>query len=207
MEHATDIQADSNLSILNLNRRTIPGPEYLQELICCSCASKNAIEFWSASGDIRTLTYRDLDSLASRLAVDIVTALSGRPEEVANPIVPVFIPQSPELYISWIAILKAGAAFCPVAVDTPTERLKFVLRDVNASLVLTIAPYEDRLAQVASEVKVLDVNQCRLESIRSSSPASDYDDTVSRSAKSMAYVMYTSGMRPRALSCDIRAHS
>ncbi|KAM0279736.1 hypothetical protein ACHAQH_004427 [Verticillium albo-atrum] len=36
-----------------------------------------------------------------------------------------------------LAILKAGGAFCPLNLDAPPERIKFILKDVNARVVLS----------------------------------------------------------------------
>lgn len=199
MKHASGTRAEDNLSILNLERKILPGPEYLQDLICRSSTSKDAIEFWTTSGDIQKLTYKKLDLLTSRLAVDIVTALKGTTNEAENVIIPVLIPQSLELYISWIAVLKAGFAFCPVAAETPFERLKFILGDVSASLILTTTPYEDRLAKTSGQVQILSVSQYRLEEIQYSFPAADEADMGPRSSRSIAYIMYTSGILLHAL--------
>ncbi|KAK8084210.1 Nonribosomal peptide synthetase 2 [Apiospora hydei] len=57
------------------------------------------------------------------------------------------IPQSPELYLSLLAILKCGGAFCPLNLDAPSERIGFILGDVKASIVLTTRALAPSLPQ------------------------------------------------------------
>jgi ferricrocin synthase len=183
------------LSIINLERKTLPGPEYLHDLINWSCTSVDAIEFWSASGDICRLSYKALDEQTSILADQILKTLGSVKDDREDIIVPVLISQSPELYISWIAVLKAGAAFCPVAIDVPAERLKFILKDVSASLVLTTHQHEKLLATIAPKIRVLSISQSTLGSsvCASSRRGSDKHRDIRLRPESLAYVMYTSG--------------
>ncbi|KAF4493937.1 Ferrichrome siderophore peptide synthetase [Fusarium agapanthi] len=43
----------------------------------------------------------------------------------------------PELYVSYLAALKAGVAFCPIAVDAPRERKEALTADLKPSALLT----------------------------------------------------------------------
>lgn len=183
------------LSILNQARRTLPGPDHLHDLINWSCDSATAIDFWTDSGDVHQISYKLLDELTSALAQHIVEALQAAGACAEDTIVPVLISQSPELYIAWIAILKAGAAFCPITIDTPAERVKFILRDVSASLVLIAVRYERWLAEIAPDIATLAVSQSTLHSgcrVTPSKVEIEVQKTVLRS-QSLAYIMYTSG--------------
>lgn len=186
---------EDELSIINLKRKTLPGPEYLHKLIKWRCTSADAINFWTSSGDIRRLSYKDLDEQTSALAERITEILGSAREQHADVIVPVLISQSPELYVSWIAVLKAGAAFCPVATDAPAERLKFILKDVGATLVLTTHRHEQWLAEIAPEVHILDVSRLTLDSSvhEHSTRGSDQFRCLNLQPESLAYIMYTSG--------------
>jgi non-ribosomal peptide synthetase component F len=186
------------LSILNLGRKILPGPEYLQDLVDWSRDSATAIDFCQASGDRCHITYKLLDDLTSALAHRIAEALKATGTHCEDAVIPVLISQSPELYISWIAILKAGAAFCPVAIDSPAERVSFILQDVSASLVLTTAQHESWLAEIAPDILILNASQSTLH-CASKCAASEGKYGVKKTvlqSQSLAYIMYTSG-QPR----------
>ena len=183
------------LSIINKGRQTLPGPEYLHDLIDWSCTSATAIDFWTASGHVCQISYTLLDDLTSALSERIIASLKATRAQTQDVIIPVLISQSPELYISWIAVLKAGAAFCPIAIDSPPERVKFILQDVSASLVLTTAGHERWLAELAPNIPSLSVSQASLESTsRHVRPRGEAKMMrAAASPESLAYIMYTSG--------------
>jgi non-ribosomal peptide synthetase component F len=183
------------LSILNEGRKTLSGPEHLQDLIDWSRTSATAIEFWTASGDVCQISYTLLDDLTSALAERIVASLKATRAQTQDVIIPILISQSPELYISWIAILKAGAAFCPIAIDSPAERVNFILQDVSASLVITTASHEGWLAEIAPNILSLCVSLSSLESTcrRVPPPGAEQMTKAAPSPESLAYIMYTSG--------------
>lgn len=183
------------LSILNHGRKSLPGPGHLHGLINGSRTAATAIDFWTASGEIRSISYEALDDLTTALAERIVEALKAAGTHHGDVIIPVLVPQSPELYISWIAILKAGAAFCPVAIDSPDERISFILQDVDARLVLTTARHEKWLAEIAPGTRILNISQSSLYSASGRAPPKGQDDNrkMVPQAESLAYIMYTSG--------------
>ena len=183
------------LSILNEGRKTLPGPEYLQDLIDWSRTSATAIDFWTTSGDVCQISYTLLDDLTSALAERILASLKATKVQIHDVIIPVLISQSPELYISWIAILKAGAAFCPIAIDSPAERVNFILQDVSANLVITTASHEGCLAKIAPNIPSLCVSQSSLESTCRRVPprGAEKMTQAAPSPESLAYIMYTSG--------------
>ena len=191
------------LSILNQERKILPGPEYLQDLVDWSRDSATAIDFCTASGDRCHISYKLLDDLTSALAQRIAEALKATGTHYEGAVIPVLISQSPELYISWVAILKAGAAFCPVAIDSPAERVSFILQDVSASLVLTTARHESWLAEIAPHIPILSASQSTLHcASKRAASEGEYEvkKTVPRS-QPLAYIMYTSGQPHEAEIC------
>uniref|UniRef100_UPI0035711F9B amino acid adenylation domain-containing protein n=1 Tax=Streptomyces longispororuber TaxID=68230 RepID=UPI0035711F9B len=79
-----------------------------------------------------TLTYRELDARADRLA-RLLVRRGVRPE---SPVA-VAVPRSPEYVVAVLAVLKAGAVHVPLAHDHPPERLESLLRDARPALLLT----------------------------------------------------------------------
>lgn len=134
----------SEMSILNPSPRLLPGSSLLHELVSGPQCRGTALEYLDSDESIVRLPYQDLHSQSDALARRLLRVLNSL-QSAPSTIVPVFIPQCPSYYISILAILKAGAAFCPLNLDVPEERLKFILDDVSAEVVLTISALQDKL--------------------------------------------------------------
>jgi amino acid adenylation domain-containing protein len=177
----------SHISILNPNPQKLPGPDNLHHLVATDgCDGTPAIEYLSSEGGTERLTYHQLHQRANSLARVLRSRWrSGTATQHQQRIVPIFIQQCPLLYIAELAILKAGAAFCPISLDVPEDRLRFILDDVQATLLLTTAQLREKLPQHDSvSVIIVDdfifngVDEHLLDHVDSAQPA---------------YVMYTSG--------------
>jgi amino acid adenylation domain-containing protein len=177
----------TKMSILNPYPQRLPGPSLLHNLVRHDVGGDiPALDYQDERGRRHTTSYRELhaksDSLARHLQdLKEQTSLS----QAERFIVPIFIGQCPELYITQLAILKAGGAFCPVTLDVPEERLRFILNDTSAAVLVTTSELRDRLPLLENVSVVV---------------ADDFmpsDSGVSSTAAvepSMpAYVMYTSG--------------
>ncbi|WP_439940748.1 amino acid adenylation domain-containing protein [Streptomyces sp. BBFR115] len=82
--------------------------------------------------DSGTLSYRELDARAGRLARRLADAGVG-PETV----VAVCMDRSADLVVSVLAVLRAGAAWLPLDPSLPVDRLDYMLSDSGARLLLT----------------------------------------------------------------------
>ena len=102
-------------------------------------------------------------------------------------IVPLLIPQSVELYIAILAILKAGAAFCPLHLDTPVERTKFIVGDVAARLIITTSDLRSKVVWEESPAIVL------ADDLSGACDDTEWRPPNTCKPDSLAYVMYTSG--------------
>jgi non-ribosomal peptide synthetase component F len=187
------------LSILNEIPSQLEGPVLLHELVRPSDHDATAIDFLEHGSKRRRFSYRTLHVLSDALASRITRVLAE--SEGASPIIPVLLPQSPELYVVLLAILKAGRAFCPLNIDTPTERLKFILDDLSADLLVTTSSYDERI-RAATSVQVLLADHelsHRDDHLVVGLPQPDTND--------LAYVLYTSGSTglPKAVSVSHRA--
>ena len=93
----------------------------------------------AASGDApalvhgtTTLTYADLDRRANEMAARL-QALGVS----AGATVSVALPRSPDSIVAVLGILKAGAAYLPLDLSYPSDRIAFMLDDGGASAVVT----------------------------------------------------------------------
>lgn len=196
-------EMDMELSISNPSPCSLPGPQLLHELALSGAHDDNhAIEFMAADRNVRCLSYRELDRVSSKLAVQINAASTSDAEEPRKMVVPVLLPQSLELYISQLAILKAGGAFCPLNIDAPLDRIEFILQDVAASVVITQnalaarIPQNDHLAVIAVDELDLQPNTKDMQmQILEQQQQQHYP--VKIASTDLAYVMYTSGSTGR----------
>ncbi|MCP4664328.1 MAG: AMP-binding protein, partial [bacterium] len=88
----------------------------------------------------RNLSYRELNHRANQLAYQLESRGIGPETRVG-----VCMERSPEMVISFLAILKAGATYTPLDPTYPRARLAFLLEDAGVALVLTQERLLDRL--------------------------------------------------------------
>ena len=81
--------------------------------------------------DDATLTYEQLDHRANTLA-DQLRDLGARPGHV----VAVSVPRSADLMVALVAVLKTGAAYLPIDLDYPADRIAYMLADSGARIVI-----------------------------------------------------------------------
>ncbi|MDI3284229.1 non-ribosomal peptide synthetase [Polyangium sp. 15x6] len=130
-----------------------------------------------------TLSYRDLDDRANRLAKYLQSRGVG-PETIVG----ICLPRGIELIVALLAILKAGGAYLPLDPDYPEARLALMLEDARPLLVITTVETANRLGHGVA-VLCLDA-EADAAAIASSSPEVDPSDA---GPMTLAYVIYTSG--------------
>lgn len=92
------------------------------------------------------------------------------------------LPRQPETIIAMLAVLWLGAAYVPLAPDSPPLRLAAIVEDVQANLALCLPQDREKLP---SDLPVLHL----LSSEISTHPVSRFP----ANAQHLAYIMYTSG--------------
>ncbi|PYS75424.1 MAG: non-ribosomal peptide synthetase, partial [Acidobacteria bacterium] len=128
------------------------------------------------------LTYAELDARANRLARRLRRLGVGSESRVA-----VMLKRSPGLVVTLLAVLKAGGAYVPLDPEYPHERLRFMLEDSSARVLVT----DSALAGLAEGMGVRAV--CLDTAAEELSRESDKDLGARVSPDNLAYVMYTSG--------------
>jgi amino acid adenylation domain-containing protein len=104
------------------------------------------------SGPEGAMSYRELDRAANRLAHRLLRAGVGPGEPVG-----VAMERSTAFIVSVLAILKAGGAYLPLDPGYPRERLRFMLDDSGARLVVTRAAHADAMAD--TDVTLIDFDE------------------------------------------------
>ncbi|KFY82594.1 hypothetical protein V500_10441, partial [Pseudogymnoascus sp. VKM F-4518 (FW-2643)] len=133
-----------SLSILNPDPALLAGPGLLHDLVRWDSAAAPALDFLGPEGSDERYSYtyaelrRCVASLTATLHDTLLSTGQGHPDPNGPQlIIPLLLPQSPALYIAQLAALQVGAAFCPINLDAPTERIKFIARDVQAKLIIS----------------------------------------------------------------------
>ncbi|WP_327195511.1 non-ribosomal peptide synthase/polyketide synthase [Paenibacillus alvei] len=85
------------------------------------------------------LTYAELNERANRLAATLRASGIGR-----ETIVGILAERSMDLLVSVLAVWKAGGAYVPLDPDYPADRVRFMLEDSGAKVLLTQTPLRER---------------------------------------------------------------
>ncbi len=173
----------------------VPGPEdTIADLLAAQAArtpDARALVFGE-----HTLTYAELDAAVNRTARLLIARGAG-PERV----VALGLPRSPDMVVALFAVLRTGAAYLPLELDHPADRLSLMLADARPLLLLTNAAVSATLDTETPRVP-LDDPAVREE-------LAGLPDTPVRRRFSLehpAYVIYTSGStgRPKGVVTPYR---
>lgn len=184
------------ISVLNPHPKRLPGPSLLHELVSRSRDNaKTAVDFLADDGTRCQLSFERLHGLAEVLSDEILTRCHVREDRPGGVpfVIPVLVPQSTELYVAILGILKSGAAYCPIGLDSPRERVLFILGDVEAKVVVTTAAFKE-LFDGQGGISVIIVEDVLSRETSASRVAAFSAGLAGRAApEDLAYIMYTSG--------------
>ena len=138
-----------------------------------------------------SLTYRELEARANRLARHLVRLGAGREARVG-----ICLARGPEMVVALLAVLKAGAAYLPLDPAYPAARLAYMLDDAGAPLLVTETSLRGLLAGDGARIVLVDGDADAIAGEAAEAPRSS---VVPQNA---AYVIYTSGStgRPKAVA-------
>ncbi|MCW3845311.1 amino acid adenylation domain-containing protein, partial [Micromonospora yasonensis] len=141
--------------------------------------------------DTRTLTYRELAAASAAVAAALRRHGVG-----SGDLVPVVMGKGWEQVVAVLGVLRAGAAYCPVDVALPAERIGHLLDECAARVVLLQSHRPADLAGRA--VPAIEVDRLA---------PTDEPVTPGGAATDLAYVIYTSGStgRPKGVAVAHRA--
>lgn len=177
----TDRQRHQLLVEWNDTQTDYPRDRTIHDLFA-ECAQRNGDRVALVYRDLH-LTYHQLNQRANQLAHYLI-ATGIEPGNLVG----IALDRSPETIVAMLAILKVGAAYLPLDLSYPTERLAYILETAGASLLLTATSAHNRLP--ASNVRSIDLDRQWSSVIAQHS--SDNPPTIGTATDS-AYVMFTSG--------------
>ncbi|PSL45611.1 non-ribosomal peptide synthase protein (TIGR01720 family)/amino acid adenylation domain-containing protein [Chitinophaga niastensis] len=169
--------------ILSFNDTTIDYPQHktIIEQISLQAAltpAATALVF-----DDRLLTYRELEERSGQLAHYLIS--KGITTET---VVPVCMERSPEIVVSMLGIMKAGGAYVPVDPEYPTDRIRHIIADTRAAIIVGSKACVDKLKLAgAADIITLDGDKDIISQYPATVPNLTY------TGHQLAYVIYTSG--------------
>lgn len=150
-------------------------------------------------------TVKEVDHLANRCAAELHARQIG-----AEDLVALLLDRSVEMIVAILGVMKAGAAWLPISVTDPPQRIHQLLHDSAVRTVVTIEKYRE-IFSLTGNVLTLD---------HSSTAASDpRDPNTTPAANStlvpnttpgpnhLAYAIYTSGSTGKPKAVLIEHHS
>jgi len=144
-----------------------------------------------ASDDV-SLTYAELNGRANAVAQRLVSMGAG-----PDVLVALCMERSVSMLVGLLGILKAGAAYLPVDLRYPADRVAFILEDAGVPLLVTQRNLEATLPLHKAKVLFLDdVSESRNENLGTRATLDN-----------LAYVIYTSGSTGKPKGVEITHRS
>ncbi|MCF8318468.1 MAG: amino acid adenylation domain-containing protein, partial [Haliscomenobacter sp.] len=135
------------------------------------------------------LTYEQIGQSAKELAYWLTEKYDIKPGDRIG----IYLPPSVNIPLVIFGILYCGAAYVPIDVEYPGERVAFIAADSNCSLIITAEEFSEKL-QLITRIKLL-----TFENIPSLSAETIILPAVSQN--DLAYVIYTSGSTGQSKGC------
>lgn len=138
----------------------------------------------------QTLTYRQLDNAANKLAATLIAG-----GVTAGTLVGLHLQRSLEMVIAVLGIQKAGGAYVPLDPEFPADRISYMVEDSKALLVVTDRRHAAGLGLDDGKLVLIETVLAGPDALRPSNRAAPGD---------LAYVIYTSGStgRPKGVMVE-----
>lgn len=150
------------------------------------------------------LSYRDLNRQADELSHDLCTLGVG-------PDIPVglCVDRSVATIVGLVAILKSGGAYVPLDPDLPEDRLRWMLEDSGAPVLVATPDAAVRLGALSTGYDGAAGRPIGCWAVREGTLVTDAEHIVAAeppSAANLAYIIYTSGStgRPKGVAIEHR---
>jgi amino acid adenylation domain-containing protein len=158
---------------------TAPAPTPVSIPVLFAAQVARTPEAVAISFEDRSMTYRELEEAANRLAHLLAAQGAGPGQCVA-----LLLSRSVEAIVAIVAVLKTGAAYLPIDPGLPAQRIGFMVADAAPIAAITTADLRSRLD--GHDVVVIEVNDPRIDAQPSTAPAAPAPDDI-------AHINYTSG--------------
>ena len=124
----------------------------------------------------KEMTYKELNERANSLAHYLVESENVKP----NDVIGLIFSRSFEMIIAILGTLKAGAAYLPIDPDFPEDRIKYILQNSEAKVVIT-------------NKKSITLNKAIYFDCNIFATFSNKNLNIKNDLKDLVYIIYTSG--------------
>lgn len=128
----------------------------------------------------KTLSYHELNGY-SNLVSKMLRLAGAKPDQL----VPLLCKRGLELMIGILGTLKSGAAYIPLDIEQPEERIQYILKDSKCSIVLTDGSCEN--INFPENVEIIDLRK-----LWGTEGIKENPESIGNE-KNLAYCIYTSG--------------
>ena len=154
------------------------------------------------------LTYQELNNRANQLAHHLIDSYQIKPDDL----VVLCLDRSELMLVVMLGVLKAGGAYVPIDPDHPDERIKYILEDTKAKVVLTDNSHKEKIEQVSQggqeSKSSIDINDTEIGNVETNnvtaidvvvvtneelSKFKNSNPTTAVTSNNLIYVFYTSG--------------
>lgn len=151
----------------------------------------------------QTLTYQQLSDNVMQLARLLIAKGIG-----ADDIVAIGLPRTVNSVVAIFAVLASGAAYLPLDLDYPQQRLILMFADAKPSLLITTQQLKTKLPSLSESATICLDNKdiCRQCSSYSQQPIINNERKSAFNPDHLAYIIYTSGStgNPKGVMCTHR---
>lgn len=181
-------EKEQNRIIDHLDNRNVKFPQDLNIIDLFKNQVENhpgkiAIQFGNEE-----ITYLELDNRSNQLA----NALIEKGVRAEN-IVGILLDRNIDTIVSIFGILKSAAAYLPMDIEYPNDRISYMLENSNAKVIVTSSQYKEVLNYPQDIIFVEDLSKYSVENV-----------TVDIGSNNLCYLIYTSGTtgRPKGVMVE-----
>ncbi|MBQ4864759.1 amino acid adenylation domain-containing protein, partial [Pseudoalteromonas sp. MMG013] len=199
---------DTVLALLQVTSPNVVNAEEPDQKVSTACVldmvyeqavrypSRHAISGHSAIGQAQVFYYNTLMSSVEQLAQTL--AANG---VTSGDVVAIQLPRTPQTVVVMLALWRVGAAYLPIEIDAPTERVEFMLKDSGAVFVV------QSQGSVRSQLQFVGTRLLLEELIAQPVVSRTAFERKSFDTNKAAYIIYTSGTtgHPKGVEVSHRA--
>jgi len=144
------------------------------------------------------LTYSELNEKSNRFAY-LLQVKGVQPGTISA----LMVERTLEMIIAIFGILKAGGAYLPISPDYPEERIKYMLKDSGAGVLVAMGA----LVREDKKLGIWEGEICYIEELMRLSHPFTFLTSYLQNSSNLAYVIYTSGTtgRPKGVVVEHRS--
>ncbi|MBW8687184.1 non-ribosomal peptide synthetase [Chitinophaga rhizophila] len=132
----------------------------------------------------KALSYTELNNIANHLAQQLRAVTGGKQPRIA-----LLLEHAAICVAGMLGTLKAGYAYVPIDIANPVSRIKYIVEDSGAAVLVCSVATAEKAAEVKAVLPGLTIVQLSLDISAAAAP----DMPAAINPMSEAYVLYTSG--------------